>query len=410
MLPRPLSIAAYYGYGGMVKLLLELGAHPSGQGKDIPLALAISKRHEKVALILLRSSASINGDSEMTGGRLLQMASAAKMVTLVSHLLERRSELHTREVDTALYHVLLGDISKENILKRAFHHEVYQIVLMLLQNGASPDVRPRGKVVPTLTTARLLSSRHPDPRVRSLLLDTTNTSRLGEINKSDSRIGRSWVVSSQVEDVAPENPGPPDLYVNQVLFARLGEFLEKSKDEKSLANEDLDVTDEQNAHGERMHDKHYASTIFDLDTFLEKIRQPKASDGSGTAGPFLGGAFPQLGISRGTVKREVRGTWASPNPCVHLPYSPPLHAPNARSTSVASQKSPLPTEQFPQLAIPNQKSNESGRCMWAGFLKGPSTRELGAVGCTLSSKKEWEAHESTTKSTKKKAKWVPLSI
>jgi hypothetical protein len=71
------------------------------------------------------------------------------MVTLVSHWLARRPELHTREVDTGMYHVLLGDISKENILKRAFHHEVYQIILMLLQNGASPDVRPRGKVVPT---------------------------------------------------------------------------------------------------------------------------------------------------------------------------------------------------------------------------------------------------------------------
>lgn len=158
VLPRPLSIAAYYGYEDMVKLLLELGAQPSGQAKDIPLAFAVSKRHERVALILLQSPDSINGDSGMTEGKLLQMASAAKMVTLVSHLLARRSELHTREVDTALCHVILGDTSKENILKRAFHHEVYQIVLMLLQNGASPDVRPRGKVMAKLTTARLLSS------------------------------------------------------------------------------------------------------------------------------------------------------------------------------------------------------------------------------------------------------------
>jgi hypothetical protein len=148
-LPRPLSVAAYYGYEGMVKLLLVLGVHPSGQRNDMPLVFAISKRHERVALIFLQSLDSINGDSKMTGGKLLRMACAAKMVTLVSHWLARRPELHTREVDTGLYHVLLGDISKENILKRAFHHEVYQIILMLLQNGASPDVRPRGKVVPT---------------------------------------------------------------------------------------------------------------------------------------------------------------------------------------------------------------------------------------------------------------------
>jgi hypothetical protein len=191
VLPSPLSIAAYYSYKDMVKLLLELGAQPSSQGKDIPLAVAVSKRHERVALILLQSPDSINRDSGMTEGKLLQIASAAKMVTLMSHLLKRRSELHTRDVDTALYHVLLGDTSKENILKRAFHHKVYQIVLMLLQNGASPNVRPRGKVMPKLTTARLLSSRHPDPRVRALLLDTVNPSRPGEFRKSDSQVSRS---------------------------------------------------------------------------------------------------------------------------------------------------------------------------------------------------------------------------
>jgi hypothetical protein len=152
------------------------------------------------------------------------MASTAKMVTLVSHLLERRSELHTREVDTALYHILLGDTSKENILKRVFHHEVYQIVLMLLQNGASPHVRPRSKVRPKLTTVRLLSSRHPEPRVRALLLDTMSSSRPGEFRKPDSRIGRSWVVHLEAENAEPENSGPTDSYANRALFTKLGDF------------------------------------------------------------------------------------------------------------------------------------------------------------------------------------------
>jgi hypothetical protein len=125
VLPRLLLVAAYYGYEGMVKLLLVLGVYLSGQGNDMPLVFAISKRHERVALIFLQSLDSINGDSKMTGGKLLRMACAAKMVTLVSHWLARRPELYTREVDTGLYHVLLGDISKENILKKAFHHEVY---------------------------------------------------------------------------------------------------------------------------------------------------------------------------------------------------------------------------------------------------------------------------------------------
>jgi hypothetical protein len=408
VLLRPLSVAAYYGYEGMVKLLLELGAHPSGQGNDIPLAFAISKRHERVALIPLQSLDSINGDPEMTGGRLLRMACAAKMVTLVSHLLARRSELHTREVDTALYHVLLGDISKENILKRAFHQEVYQIILMLLQNGASPDVRPRGKVVPTLTTARLLSSRHPDPRVRALLLDTMNSSHLRGLNSSGSRVGRLWAVSS--EDAAPENSGPSDSYANQAFFARLGDFLEKPKDEKPLLIEDQNVKNGQSAYDEGMRDMHYVSTFFDLETFFENPRQPKASEGSVTAESFPVEAFPQLGTPVETAQQAVRGIWASPNPSVHSSYSPAIRAPNARSTIVTSRKSHSSTEQFPQLAIPSQKSNDIERYVWADILKCQSTRKIGAVGCTLAGKDEREANESSTKSKKKKSKWMPLSI
>ena len=394
----------------MVKLLLELGAHPSGQGNDILIAFAISNRHGRVALIVLHSLESISGHPYITGGKLLRMASVAKMVTLVSYLLVRRSELHTRDADTDLYHALLGDISKEYIIKQALHHDAFQIILMLLQNGASPDVQPGGKIVPTLSTARLLSQRHPDPRVRALFLDTVNSSRPGEFRKSDSRVGRSWVVPSEVENAEPENLGPTDSYANQVLFAKLGDFLEKPRDEKPLAIEGQDVTNDWSARNEEMHDIHYTSTIFDIETFLENTRQLKASDGSVTVEIFPGDAFPQLGTPMETAQQAVRGIWASANPSVHLPYSPPLRTPNARSTSVASQKRPSPTEQFPQLAIPNQKSNESRRCVWAEFLEDPSTREIGVVGCILSSKKEQEANESTTKSTRKKAKWVPLSI
>ncbi|KAH6613027.1 hypothetical protein C7974DRAFT_322131, partial [Boeremia exigua] len=141
VLPRPLSVATYYGYADMVNLLLELGAHPFSQSKDIPLAFAISKGHERVALLLLHALKPINGKSYIADGELLRRASAAKMVTLVSHLLERRSEFYTSEIDAALYQVLLGEMSKENIFQRSFHNEVFQIVLLLLRNGANPDVQ-----------------------------------------------------------------------------------------------------------------------------------------------------------------------------------------------------------------------------------------------------------------------------
>lgn len=411
VLPRPLSIAAYHGYESMVKLLLELGAPSSGHGKDMPLAFAISKRHERIALILLQSTNSIRENSYITGGKLLQMACAAKMVTLVSCLLERRSELHSREVDTALYHVLLGDISKEDIIKRAFHHEVFQIVLMLLRNGASPDVRPSGKVVPKLLTARLLSSRHPDPRVRALLLDTVDVLSPKRFNKLDSQVGRSWVRLSEVEDSVPEPSYPPDSYVDQLLFARLGDFLGKPKGEEALAIEDQDVAIDQHAHGEGIRDEEDASIAFDLETILGKIRLQRVSDGSSTADPCPGDAFPQLGSSKNTAQHQFQEIWGNFDPSVHSSYSPPISAPIARSlASSTSRKSPSPTEPFPQLTRPSQDPNNIERSMWVDFLKGQSYREIKAVECTPLGKDEGDANESSIKSKKKKAKWVPLTI
>lgn len=405
VLPRPLSVAAYYGYEGMVKLLLELGAQPSGQGNDIPLAFAISNRHERVALIILQSLDSISGTPYITGGKLLRMASVAKMVTLVSHLLVRRSELHMRDVDIALYHVLLGDISKEHILKRALHHDAFQIVLMLLQNGASPDVQPRGKIVPTLSTARLLSQRHPDPRVRALLLDIGDVSLQRKIHNSDSRVGRSWVISP---DVAAERAVLPDPYACQALLARLGDFLKEPKGNSSLAIQDRAVTDDHDLCDEEVHDTR--STTFDLETFLQDIRQPKVSDRSLTTELFTSDAFPRLGILDETAQRAVRWSWANPNPSVHSSYTPPIRAPNASSTMVSFRKSPLPTDQFPQLAVPSHRSQDVDGCIWADMLKGQSAREKTPTRDVFARKNEREANESSTKSKKKTAKWVPLPI
>lgn len=330
VLPSPFSVAAYYGYEGMVRLLLELGARPSGQGSDIPLAFAIAKRHERVALIILQSSDSISEDPYITSRKLLRMASAAKMVTLVSHVLVRRSELHMTDVDTALYHVLLGDISKGNTLKRVLHHEAHQIVRMLLQNGANPDNQPRGKIILTLSTARLLSQRHPDPRVRALLPDTGDASLQRKTNGSGSRVGRSWVVSP---DVAAERAVLPDLYACQALPARLGDFLEELKDDSSLEIQDRTLTNDHHFSDEEVHDTR--STTFDLESFLQDIRQPKVSDRSLTAESLSSDAFPRLGISEETAQRAVRGVWPEPNPSVHSSYTAPDHAPKAGTTMLS---------------------------------------------------------------------------
>ena len=389
----------------MVKLLLELGAHPSGQGNDILIAFAISNRHGRVALIVLHSLESISGHPYITGGKLLRMASVAKMVTLVSYLLVRRSELHTRDADTDLYHALLGDISKEYIIKQALHHDAFQIILMLLQNGASPDVQPGGKIVPTLSTARLLSQRHPDPRVRALLLDIGGVSLQRTINNSDSRVGRSWVVSS---DVAAERAELPDPYACQALFARLGDFLKEPKGNSSLAIQDRTVKDDHDFCDEEVH--HTRSTTFDLETFLQDIRQPKASGGSDTAEAFPSDAFSRRRIQEERAQRAVRGILANPNSSMHSSHTPPIRARNGSSTFESSRKCPLLMDQFPQLEVPSQRSKDIERCIWADKLKYQSAREMRPTRDIFAGKDEREANKLSTKSKRKKAKWAPLPI
>ncbi|KAF2187346.1 hypothetical protein K469DRAFT_570256, partial [Zopfia rhizophila CBS 207.26] len=146
--PTPLATAAFHGHERMVRMLLETGASHFVDGMRIPLAVAIFKRHENVALILSQELDSGDVPLKKTKGTVLQMACGAKLVNLVRYYLERESRcggrvnihsLHDRS--TALYQILQKDASKEDFLKRELHEDVYQIVLMLLQHGANPDIR-----------------------------------------------------------------------------------------------------------------------------------------------------------------------------------------------------------------------------------------------------------------------------
>jgi hypothetical protein len=228
----PLMVAAYHGFEGIVNLLLKFGARYSAYERLSPIKIAITRRHEKVALILYKALEDSNDvEFNTKKNKLLRQASAAKLVKLVRYLLERRVYLNIEsegEIDIALYHVLQVDVCQEKLLKRALHEDVYQIVLMLLQHGACPHVQPRGKILPSYATARTLSSRHPDPRVRALLLEPM---REEEHKETRLQVGRPWL-SSQEAEAASEDLRLTDSNLDYASHASLGDFLTKSNSEQ----------------------------------------------------------------------------------------------------------------------------------------------------------------------------------
>jgi ankyrin repeat protein len=230
----PLVIAAFHGHEKMVRMLLEAGASVFVDGMRIPLAMAIHKRHEKVALILSQELDFDDVPLTKTGDTALQMACGAKLVDLVRYYLECGSRCGGRvnvhslpDRSTALHHVLRKDASKDVFFKRELHEDVYQIVVMLLHHGANPDILIKVGVLHPVT-ARAIASRHPDPRLRILLSKATPAT---EPKESALLIGRPWMVSS--DDKAPT------FYESQSgasssedsCYARLRDFLRSSNAE-----------------------------------------------------------------------------------------------------------------------------------------------------------------------------------
>ncbi|KAJ5052619.1 hypothetical protein J3E72DRAFT_408989, partial [Bipolaris maydis] len=155
----PLATAAFHGYLEIVKMLLEAGASQFINRLRVPLPLYASVE-----------------PLGKNAGTVLQIASEAKLPRLVKHYLnDRDAQLqrkldgkHVHNLSNALVRVLLVDVSDEDLLKRKLDDDAYQIVFMLLQQGASPDIRIQTQSSPVIT-ARVIASRHPDPRIRNLL-------------------------------------------------------------------------------------------------------------------------------------------------------------------------------------------------------------------------------------------------
>jgi hypothetical protein len=405
----PLLVAAYHGFEGIVNLLLKCGAHHSAYGRTSPIRIAISKRHEKVALILYRALESTDVEFYTKKNHLLRMACAAKLVNLVRHLLERRVFLNIEsegELDTALYCVLLVDMCQDKFLKRALHQDVYQIVLILLQHGACPHVQLRGKVLPSYTTARALSSRHPDPRVRALLLEST---REEEQRETRLQVGRPWISSQQAE-AASRDLRLTDPHLDYVSHATLGDFLAKPNSEQlPISNED-DLPVDQDMNERTIHGEHSTSVTFDIETHLEDNGKQETDDNPETSESSLHDDFPQLGNSQKLAQHTAQDLWANVNPSVRSSYTPRTYT---TSTNSRKKEEPTQTDQFPPLVKRGQSFSNVGNGKWEAAREYgvfQSTRDLEQTRSTFTSKEERGIDQSFQKRAKSKKKWVPLLI
>ncbi|KAH7061706.1 hypothetical protein BKA63DRAFT_393689, partial [Paraphoma chrysanthemicola] len=145
----PLATAARHGHLEIIKILLEAGASQFVDGLRIPLAVAMLAGHEAVALLLSRHVHMSVTPFGKNGVTVLQIASEAKLPRLVKHYLtdkdsqpqRRLDDKHVRNLSDALVRVLSVGFSDEDLLKRKLDNDAHKIVCMLLQRGASPDIR-----------------------------------------------------------------------------------------------------------------------------------------------------------------------------------------------------------------------------------------------------------------------------
>ncbi|KAF2471121.1 uncharacterized protein BDR25DRAFT_355027 [Lindgomyces ingoldianus] len=406
----PLATAAFYGHEKMVKMLLESGASHFVDGMRIPLAVAIFKRHENVALILSQEVDSGDVPLGKTRGTVLQIACGAKLVNLVQYYLERGSQsgvrvnvhsLHNRS--TALYHVLREDSRKDIFIKRELHEDVYQIVLMLLQHGANPDIRPE---IPFShpVTARAIASRHPDPRVRNLLLKATPVTASQE---DPLLIGRPWI---SFEDEALtfhklQSEASPS---GDSRYAKLWDFLESSNSE-TLALMDEDGTEYR---GTNFEDCTLNSS--DIADLVEGGMQGLKKKSEPTEPPPLS-SFPQLGIPKASAQHAAKTFWAKipaqASSGVNSVQKPSISGMGAILQKVKQLERLAETEPFPQLGRPTSTSNDTSKDLWARFQQGKVSQSTSETQRTSPLEEGNGIRRSVNKpSKKKKKKWEPLLI
>jgi hypothetical protein len=121
-----ITYAAVFGFGQMVKLLLNSGASQIVGNKYRPLSAALAKGHGHVALRLLRDLEAAGKLHGKVSAAFLKMAASLKLVKVVQYVLEQtpRPE-RTNDLEASLYSVLAADACKGDIYKRELHQDAY---------------------------------------------------------------------------------------------------------------------------------------------------------------------------------------------------------------------------------------------------------------------------------------------
>ena len=403
----PLAVAAYYGHERMVRMLLTSGVKLASDGVNIPLLAAIFKRHEKVALILSRELDLDSIPLGKLGSTPLQLACAKKLVNLVRYYLGRKSQQnehaniqYVKDCSIALYCVLRLDAAKDNLIKRELHEDVYQIALLLLENGADPNFRLKTRYSQSVTPC-IIGSRHPDPRVRILFPKGAPSYKP---KGPTSSIGRSWMLSPEQEAFGFYE-STPETHSRSGQFATLWEFLDGS----SVGHSDV-VHENRLRYGEGDYED-YTLTSSDIAMLAEGRRQGLRKKLEPTIPPPLS-SFPQLGTPKANAQQFAKTFWSkkpiralSGNRLVQKLDTHSMVGPSQKSKRVAK---PTENEPFPQLGQPSPASHNNGRNIWAHFVKDGIPQNSRELKQTFSAKNERNMKDPAQKKTKKK--WKPLTI
>lgn len=407
----PLATAARHGHLEIVKMLLEAGASQFINGLRVPLPVAIFARHESVALLLSQQLCASVEPLGKNAGTVLQIASEAKLPRLVKHYLNDRDAQLQRKLDgkrvhnlsNALVRVLLVDVSDEDLLKRKLDDDAYQIVFMLLHQGASPDIRIQTQSSPVIT-ARIIASRHPDPRIRNLLSAKTPATALVNIRPV---VGRLWMASSGTET--------PTSFMSQshVLLSASSssaDLLRALKGLKSMGMASMDV-------GEFVRRRTKGEIPLNASDIVEMVRRenckPKKSLDFHPLELSTECSFPQLACPRTDAQGAAREFWAmipvidssntDPSPMPHTGNGCPVP-----QTARRSEKSSC-VESFPQLTQVGPRSNDVAKDNWASFLECELSRHTKEPHAASPD----QGVDQTTKQlrmSRKQRKWIPLAF
>lgn len=382
----PLATAALNGSIRMIELLLEFGASHFVDGLRLPLALAIVKKHESVALMLSRDLDSSNTLlTRSTTQTPLQMACAAQLVSLVRYYLEHKP-CSSQNYDSALFGVIHKDASGTQSVRRKLYDEVFQIVLMLLEHGASPDIVVRTEIS-VIVTARDIALRHPDPRVRNIFPRLTQAGRTVE---SSQPIGRPWMACVNTSLEFQKSAAEVD-FSEENRYVTIWDILQGSIEEAPSETEEGET---------------FLSSAPNL-AYLMNSKPHRVREITEPAVPPPLLSYPQLSIVEASKQQADELFWAK------LPSiaSSESSTPRSRETGNISQssrytKKAAVTESFPQLAPPRFGNDENRKEIWAGFR---TKKDLPSVN---NDERTSSGEDGIERSVRKKSKkkWEPLLL